>query len=490
MGGSVHQRIRQLESVARRLDPDGPARRAARDPIVAYAERFLDGLGDAAAYDADRAAARGLRDAPIGEHGADPGELVELLRRCVDGPGLNPASGGHLAYIPGGGLYASALGDFLAAVTNRYAGVRFTGPGAVEMEEMLVEWMAGVVGYPRGCGGTLTSGGSIANLIAVVTARQARGVRARDVERAVVYHTGQVHHCVEKALRIAGMGDCVRRTVAVDEAWRMVPAALQDAVAADRAAGLEPWLVVASAGTTDTGAIDPLPAIAAVARDAGAWFHVDAAYGGFFALVPERRAALAGMAEADSIVLDPHKGLFLPYGTGAVLIRDRDAMRQAHACGASYMQDAVDDAPSPADLSPELSRHFRGLRLWLPLRLHGVAPFRACLEEKLLLARHFHREVARLGFETGAQPELSVVTYRWAPAGADAGACDAANRAILAHVHRDGRVFLSSTTLEGRFTLRLAALAFRTHLDTIETALAVLGQAAARVSAGGASVTR
>jgi glutamate/tyrosine decarboxylase-like PLP-dependent enzyme len=335
--------------------------------------------------------------------------------------------------------------------------------------------MAGLVGYPEGAGGNLASGGSIANLIGIVTARDAKGLEARDFERAVVYMTGQVHHCVDKALRVAGLGGCVERYVALDERYRMIPSELERAIVEDDAAGLIPWLVIASAGTTDVGAIDPLEAIGRIARANGLWYHIDAAYGGFFALVDECRPKLAGMELSDSIVLDPHKGLFLPYGTGALLVQDRRALQRAHYYTAAYMQDVVAEesreAGSPAELSPELTKHFRGLRLWLPLKLHGVGPFRACLEEKLLLTRYFYAEVEKLGFEVGPEPELSVATYRWVPESGDANAF---NQALVEEIHRDGRIFISSTMLDGSFVLRLAVLTFRSHLETIDLTLRIL----------------
>ena len=188
-----------------------------------------------------------------------------------------------------------------------------------------------------------------------------------------------------------------------------------------------------------------------------------------------------GIGRADSVVMDPHKGLFLPYGCGAVLIKDRSLLGKAHYYQANYMQDvaASKDEYSPADHSPELTRPYRGLRLWLPLKLFGIKPFRACLDEKLLLARYFYEEIQKVdGFRVGPAPDLSVVTYRYIPERGDANEF---NRRIIEEVHKDGRVFLSSTMLDGKFTLRLAALAFRTHLDTIDTALNVLRRAVKNV---------
>jgi glutamate/tyrosine decarboxylase-like PLP-dependent enzyme len=469
------ERIRALEAISRRLEPGKGKRASVTDAVVDYGERFLERLPQLKAYEIDKEAAEKLRDSPIADEGVGVGPLLELFDEAVIAPGVNPASDRFLAYIPGGGIYYSSLGDYLAAVTNRYAGVRFAGPGAVEMENMLLDWMADLVGYPEGSGGNLASGGSIANLTGIVTARDAHGLEPQDYERAVVYVSGQVHHCIQKALGVVGLGACVQRYVPTDERYRIVPAELERAIGEDRAEGLIPWLVIASAGTTDVGAIDPLEEIGRIAKAEGLWYHIDAAYGGFFALVDECRPKLAGMELSDSIVLDPHKGLFLPYGTGALLVKDVKALRRSHHYQAAYMQDILAEesleSASPAELSPELTKHFRGLRLWLPLKLHGVEPFRACLEEKLLLARYFHAQVQKLGFEVGPEPELSVATYRWVP---EVGDANEFNQALVDEIHRDGRVFVSSTMLDGNFVLRLAALVFRTHLETIDLLLAIL----------------
>ena len=476
------ERIRRLEAVARALEPAAEERRRLRDAVIAYGEEFLERLPEMNAYAGNGERAKGLRRSPIGEEPADVRELLRVVGECVDGTGIRPASGGHLGYIPSGGLYAAALGDYLADVTNQFAGIRFAGPGAVEMEDLCLEWMADLVGYPRGAGGNLTSGGSISNLIAIVTARDVHGLKAADIPRAVVYLTTQAHHSLDKALRIAGLGECVRRYVAMDEGYRMRPDALETRIAEDRARGLRPWLVITAAGTTDVGAIDPLEAIGRVAQKHGLWHHVDAAYGGFFLLVEACRPRLGGIAVSDSVVLDPHKTLFLPYGCGAVLVRDRAAMRRAHAYEAHYLQDARADAledASPAELSPELTKHFRGLRLWLALKLHGLAPFRAALEEKLLLTRYFHEEARKLGFEVGPAPELSVATFRWVP---ERGDSNEFNRALLREIHRDGRVFLSSTMLDGKFTLRVATVVFRTHLETIDLTLRLLKETVERLA--------
>ncbi len=484
MSGPLRKTILGLESRARELEPGPDVRRRLEGEVFAYAEEFLEKLPRLPAFLDTDDRGIGILDTPIGEEPRPLSLLLDHLRRDVDRPGLNPASGGHLGYIPGGGLFASSLGDFLAAVTNRYAGVFFASPGAVRMENMLLEWMSGLVGYPRAtAAGNLTSGGSIANLMGVVTARDAHGIRARDVERAVIYATEQAHHSVTKAIRLAGLSEAVQRRVPLDGRYRMRAEALEQAITQDRAAGLLPFLVVASAGTTDTGVVDPIEEVAALCEKENLWLHVDGAYGGFFVLCEEGRRALGPLDGSHSLVMDPHKTLFLPYGSGAVLVRDRTKLLESHHYTANYMQDALSarDELSPADLSPELTKHFRGLRLWMPLLLHGLAPFRAALEEKMLLARYFHERLSeRPGFEVGPYPDLSVVIFRYRPASGDA---DLFNRKLVEAIHRDGRVFLTSTILDGKFTLRLAVVSFRVHLETIDLALEILDQEVRRLEA-------
>lgn len=472
----MEERIRQLQEESSPLECTPEQRRSWTEAVNAYAGDWLDRLPGLKAYEEEGDGA-GLLEEPISEHGTGMGRLLELIDREVNTPGLNPASGGHLGYIPGGGLYASALGDFLAAVTNRYAGVFFSSPGAVRMENRCIRWLCDLVGYPEGAGGNLTSGGSMANLIALVAARDHIGLQAGDFHRAVVYTTRQVHHCALKAIRFAGLASCTVREMPMDDRYRMRPGPLRRQVAEDRDNGLLPFMIFASAGTTDLGAIDPLEPLAEVADEHGLWFHVDAAYGGAFLLTDHGRECMRGMDRADSVIIDPHKGLFLPYGSGALLVREARTLYESQHMSASYMRDTLKKTEelSPADLSPELSRHFRGLRLWLPLQLLGTAPFRAALQEKLLLARWFHREIGGWEeMETGPEPQLSVSLFRWVPEGVDA---DEANRRLVDYLHADGRVFLSSTRMEDAVWLRLAVLHYRTHLDTLHRTLEILEEA-------------
>jgi len=472
MPQSLEDQLLRLETDCRQADPDPGQWQAWLAEAGHYAAAFLEHTRTGPAWEQDTSGpgteAFSLDETPAGLTG-----LLEECRKWIDHRGLNPASGGHLGYIPGGGLPPAALGDLLAAITNRYAGIAFANPGAVALEHFLVRWMADLFGLPAGAGGTLTSGGSIANLVAVTAARDASGLPPSTWERVVVYGSPHMHHCLHKALRIAGLGHGTLREVPLDPRGRMIPLHLASMITADRAEGLIPLMILASAGTTDTGAVDPLDDLADIAASEKLWFHADAAYGGFFRMVPECEPLLAGLARADSLVIDPHKGLFLPYGTGAVLLRDVRQLYASHYYQANYMQDALQSATgySPADLSPELTRHFRGLRMYFALKMTGLHTIRALLREKLLLTRLFHRKVQELGFETGPDPMLSVTVFRYRPIDRDP---DPANSWLASAIRDDGRVFLSSTRLDGQVWIRLAVLSFRTHREHIDQALALL----------------
>src|SRR6185503_9115900 len=281
--------IRQLELLTRALEPGAARRKRLRNAVIASSERFLRRIATLKGYIETEDKGIGLLGYPIGEHGIPIEEAIAVFERDVVWPGASTASGGHLAYIPGGGIYHGALGDYLAAVSNKYAGVFFAGPGPVRMENLLIRWVADVVGYPATAAGNIASGGSIATLIAIVAARDAHRLEGSELASAVVYLTTQAHYCIEKSLRIAGLRQAQLRFIPVDDRFRMRPDALAEAIALDRRQGLRPWLVVAAGGTTDTGAVDPLDAIAGIAERENCWFHVDAAYGGFFLLTEHGR---------------------------------------------------------------------------------------------------------------------------------------------------------------------------------------------------------
>src|ERR1035437_8756453 len=198
-----------IEEISRQLEPAAEEREKIRKSVIQYTESFLNTVNSLPAYVVTEENGAGIRSSPIIEEEGNIEVIIDLIHKNVDTPGLNPASGGHLGYIPGGGIYTASLGDYIADITNRYAGVFFAGPGAVRMENMLIEWMAEMVGYPEGFAGNLASGGSIANLIAIVTARDAHDIKARDIETSVFYATEHSHHCIDKAIRIAGLKEAV-----------------------------------------------------------------------------------------------------------------------------------------------------------------------------------------------------------------------------------------------------------------------------------------
>ncbi|MBI5493736.1 MAG: decarboxylase [Deltaproteobacteria bacterium] len=406
------------------------------------------------------------------EHGRPGDDVLRQLFDHVIPASLNTASPGYLGYIPGGGIFPAAVADFVADATNRYVGIWQAGPGPVAVELAVLRWFRELVGFPSSGGGVLTTGGSMANLLAVVSARRDR--LPADFLRGVLYASDQVHHSVVKAALVAGFPEERVRALPSDGAFRLRLDALDEHVARDRAAGLQPFMLVASAGTTHTGAVDDLGACADAAREHGLWFHVDAAYGGFFLLTEHGRSLLAGIHRADSVTLDPHKGLFLPYGTGCVLVRDVETLRRAHRVQADYLPPPRGDDGlwDFADLSPELSRDWRGLRVWLPLQLHGAAAFRAALNEKLALARLLHAELAaRRWIDVVAPPQLSLLAFRARAPDLPPDEADALTRRLLSGVNQQQRVFLSGTSVRGRPVLRACVLSFRTHEDRIRLLL-------------------
>lgn len=466
--------------------PLEPSSAELRRMVEASLERllpFLESLPEqpAGVFDGGPELARSLAEpAPWG--GAPFDSLLEHLFERVVPHAFNTAGPGYLAYIPGGGVPYTAIADLIGDIVNRYVTVFLAAPGMVQLEANVVRWFCELIGLPEGSGGVLTTGGSMANFTALVTARRER--LDEDFLDGVLYVSDQVHHSVTKAAVMAGFPERNVRAVPTDGEFRIELAALRGAVTEDRAAGRRPFLIVGSAGTTNTGAVDDLPALADLARDEDLWFHVDAAYGGFFVLTERGRAALSGIERADSLSLDPHKSLFLPYGAGSLLVRDVGALRRAHDVTSDYMP-AYQDEPDLVDfcaLSHELSRDNRGLRAWLPIKLVGFGAFRDSLDEKLDLARHATDALRAMeNVRIVAEPQLTVVAFRLEPPGVEGEALDRLNHAWIEAVNRRQRVMLTGTQLEGRFTLRICVLNFRTHLERIEMALEDLRAAAAEV---------
>ena len=434
----------------------------------------------------------GLPDAPAGNvhdigprlpeyllpPGEGPGDLGDLLDRFGEAAAVAVETAGprYMAYVGGGGLYTSALAEMVARAFNRYTTLSSFAPALVALEESVLRWLCRQFGLPGTAGGVTTTGGSLATLVAVVAARHDR--LGDDFAAGTLYVTAHTHRCVAKAARLAGLPPAAVRTVPTTPDLRMDPEAAAEMISRDRARGLRPFLLVASAGTTSTGAVDPIEELAQLAQSERLWNHVDAAYGGFFQLTERGRARFAGIEHADSVVLDPHKGLFLPHGTGILLVRNPAAVGAAHAVDGAYLQDLDADRPLPdyAELGPELTRDYRGLRIWLPLHLHGVGAFRQALDEKLDLAAWAYRELgADPALELPWEPDLSIVPFRLR--GDDSA--DGDNQRLLERIHATRRLYLSSTRIDGRQLLRLCIISHRTHRPDVEDAVGIIRAAVA-----------
>lgn len=460
------QQIKSLEPLSNQLELSNEDRQFLVANVSNYANKFLSELNNKKVFTEKTASHLEIKD-----EGRSFLDVLNLYHSEVSETGINAASGKHLGYVPAGGIFTSAIADFLAAVTNPYAGVYYASPGAATIENEVVNWLKKLFNFPETSVGCLSSGGSISTLIAFTAARDKFEIKNEHIKNSVVYLTEQVHHSTQKALRIIGLEDIIIRYVPMDDEFKMDVNALEELIQKDSTEKLQPFMVVGSAGTTDTGSIDPLHQIADIAEKNKLWFHVDAAYGGFFILTSKKHL-FKGIERADSLIVDPHKGLFLPYGIGAVLVKDKASVLHSNYYTANYMQDSISDEMylSPANLSPELTRHFRGLRMWLPLQYHGIAPFVACLEEKLLLVQYFRNELNRIGFMTGPEPDLSI-SYFWYPF---TNNCNENNKQLLAEIHKDGDVYFSSTMINDSFVIRMAVLVFRTKKETIDRAVTMI----------------
>ncbi|HET7711186.1 MAG TPA: aminotransferase class V-fold PLP-dependent enzyme [Thermoanaerobaculia bacterium] len=438
--------------------------------VVRRVAEHIESLPRQPAMNTDGAAdfARGLIE-PLPQKGEASDALLDFLFQEAIPRSFTSAGPGYLAYVPGGGIVHAAIADFIATAVNRYVGVFAAAPALAQLEANVVRWFSEIIGYPASAGGVLTSGGSMANLTALVAARDA--LSGDDFRQAILYCSDQTHHSFQKAAHLAGFAYSQIRDVPSDSAFRIRIDALDESIARDRAAGLRPFLLLGSAGTTNTGAVDDLQALATVARRESMWFHVDGAYGAFFMLTERGRARLQGIEEADSLILDPHKTLFLPFGTGAVLVKDRAALRRAHSLHAEYLpaMQEQEELVDFCEISGELSRDFRGLRVWLPLKMFGAAPFRDQLDEKLDLIDYALEELRQIsGVEIVAEPQLTILAFRLKRAGSD---LNDLNRRLLDRINARKRVMLTSAMLNGDLVIRICIVSHRTHRDRVEMAM-------------------
>eukprot|EP01138_Halocafeteria_seosinensis_P004883 gb/GECG01004994.1/.p1 GENE.gb/GECG01004994.1/~~gb/GECG01004994.1/.p1 ORF type:complete len:518 (+),score=42.41 gb/GECG01004994.1/:1-1554(+) len=439
------------------LDLRGKAFDQAAEHVIRRGSEFVSNLSKSAPYrDSSKDVVPTLT-----KQGVGVSEAIDELYDALSQDGVNAASGHHVGYVPGGGVPAGAFGDFIAALTNKFSGYYFASPNAVKMGNQVIRWALDLVGYPNDAWGAILSGGTLATMNCLLAAREWRGM-VEALSHGRVYLSEQAHIIVRRCLKILGIRQIQIQIVPCDDDLKMRMDTLQTMLDEDIAQGWKPWIIVSSGGTTNTGAIDPLDEVSHICAKYNIWHHVDAAYGGFFLLTDVGRVRLDAVKHSHSIVLDPHKGLFMPYGCGIGLVRNARLLEQAiePLDQADYLQGLdSEEERSPADFSPELTRHFRSARIWLSLRAHGEIEFRNQLEEKLGLAELLYKELQRIeGIQTSWKPELTVVPFR---------VKSVSNEPTRELQRSLTRTFVSSTTIGGTLYLRPCILVFRTHKEEI-----------------------
>ena len=419
-------------------------------------------------------------DAPLPEDAGDAEAVLDDAAHVLDAS-ISPSRPLYLGYIGSTGLEIGVLASALSATYD--VNLAVAAGGAELVEEQTLRWVAEFIGFPF-AEGTFTSGGMTSNLTALLTARERAlpGCRADGLggRRAAVYCSEEAHHSVLRAVEICGLGSAAMRLIPIDGRRRMRPEALDEALSSDVEAGVVPVAVVATAGTTLTGAVDPLDAVADVCARHGAWLHIDGAYGLPAAAAARSAPLFAGLERADSATLDAHKWLGVQKSCSVVLMREAGRLRAAFGHEERYMLHEGDVA-NPVDRTLEYSRPFRSLRLWMAFRVHGAARYRAWIEDTLANARRLTESLrATPEFELLHDPMLSTVCFRHAPPGVDD--LDAHNLRLAREMQRDGRVFLAPASVDGRACLRVCFVNFRTTFEEVARVLSVARELGRRLA--------
>jgi len=455
------------ESQRQPLDPDAEAMRCLGYELIDRIVEHLVTLPD------QRVGRRGtgaefamLVDEPLPLEGAGLKSSIEFFFERVV-PDMTRVNHPRFhGYIPCPSSFAGAVGEILAAGTNPFVGSWLGGATFSALEVTVLRWISEMLGYPEDSTGILTSGGSMANLIAIAAARAEHDSEL--MQAGTIYVSAEGHASVNKAVSILGFGTDAIRTIGVDRHFRMKSDELEQAIKIDRAAGKVPFIVVANGGTTNTGAIDPLPEIAELCRRSKLWFHIDAAYGGFAAITKDGRRLLAGMNLADSVTLDPHKWLYCPMGTGCVLVRQQASLKRAFATEGHYLKDIPPDEVNFFDHGPELSRPARVLGVWMVLRSHGREALAHQIDEDIRLAQLAATLLGENDRFEVLEPSLSIVAFRHRPREGELETSRAArDTALIEATLADGEIMISSTLLGGVSTLRLVVMNHRTTEDEV-----------------------
>ncbi|HEX3303941.1 MAG TPA: aminotransferase class I/II-fold pyridoxal phosphate-dependent enzyme [Thermomicrobiales bacterium] len=393
------------------------------------------------------------------EHATDPREVLDRTVRDVLTDGHRNSHPRYFGYVPNPSNYVGAMADALASGFNIFSGMWMGSPGAAETELLVTDWMRDWCGLPDSGGGILLSGSSMANLVGIATARYARfGHDAEAARRGTIYYSDQAHSSVAKGARMIGVGLDRMRKVPSDDDFRLSMDSLAETVRSDRAAGLEPYCVIAAAGTTNTGAIDPLPELADFCAAEGIWLHADGAFGAAAVLSQNGKRWLAGLERVDSIALDAHKWLFQPIECGCLLVRDVRTLREAFYERPEYLRDAdtADAEVNFSDMGPQLTREFRALKLWMSIQVFGMEAIRAAVERGIALAELAEREIRDAGiWEMITPAQISVLTFRYAPSNLTEQQINRLNARIAHATLEDGYAALSTTELRGKTVLRM-----------------------------------
>lgn len=456
---------------------------------------YFDTTADAPVYPAVSARElSALVDEPLPEEPQAVNAVMDQFAALAE-LGRNNGHPRMFGYVQSSGSFAGVAADFLASALNQNVTSWRSAPSATAVEHQVIDWMKTMSGFAPSAGGILLSGGSLANFAGLAVAVRAssdvdvnqRGVGALP-GMPMVYASAMTHMSTPKAAALLGLGRAAVQAVPVDEAFRMDVSALAGMIASDRAAGRHPVCVVGNAGEVNTGAVDPLDAIADVCADMGVWFHIDGSYGGFAAHAPLAARALSGIGRADSLSLDPHKWLFAPLDVGCLLVRDPMQLKRTFAHGAAYVDVIADRDMSDFafwDHGPELSRRFRALKIWFILKCHGARAIIAAVNDNIAVARRLAEAVdASDDFERLAPAPLSIVCFRYAPAELRGrqNALNALNRALMVEVQRDGAAYLSNAMIGEHFALRACVVNYRTTAADVEKLLATIRRVAARMS--------
>jgi glutamate/tyrosine decarboxylase-like PLP-dependent enzyme len=476
---------------AKRLACTNPPAQPSADCLRDAGQQVLDAmlddflrLGEAGiGHTATRAEMERILREPPPEAGIDVATLLAEFRAKVLHHAYRPNHPLFLAFIPSAPSFASILGDCLASSANLFAGVWKEAAGPAQVEIVVLDWFAEWLGYPREAAGLLTSGGSEANLTALVVAREP--IPHADRPRLVLYASEQRHWSIDRAAKIIGLAAEQIRALPCDADYRLRMDALRGAVAEDERAGRLPWVVIVNAGATNTGSVDPFAELADFCEARRLWLHVDAAYGWPMALTAEGRGLLKGIERADSITLDPHKWFAQGFEAGCLLVRRGELLQQTFMMRPEYMQDVVPnhDEINFCDQGIALTRRFRALKIWFSLKLLGVGWFRRLIEHGCALAEYAQALLEQTGrFEITSRRKLSIVCFRYVPK--RLMPLDALQQAIADELARSGEAFLSTTRLDGRTTLRFCFINGRTAAQDVEAIVALLQRIGERMENG------